>query len=598
MFWSPFRPDSRNPAVSFHPYVLPMTFPTAAFMLPLAWLAAVDSLAAQASGASVDSTVAMLPNVTMTAAEVIDLWPGPPPDETEPIGPEHVLENRPRPFDQIADVSVPTLSIFQPGAEKRTGTGILVIPGGGLERLAIETEGYEVAHWLNENGITAFLLKYRVPPRDPDHRWKAGLQDAQRAMSLIRARADAWQVDRDAIGAIGFSAGGELNVRLSVFANERQYDPIDAADTFPTRPDFNIPIYTGGIADFPADTLRPDIASRLNAHTPPMFIVHADDDASLSSIILMDALKRANIASELHIFAAGAHGFGVRDTGLPLGAWRELCLHWLRWQGYLDTAGVRAFARDFLQAHETDGATWPRFGDVVPAGDLTQAFAAQKRIVRATLATGDAVAGYKGAFTSASAQSSHHLEGPLHGVLFRSGRIKADGIVHVELDPARPILVETEIGYVIAVDIGTKLRLPRQARTAVEAMVPAIELPNNVGLLSGGNPSALDLVAANVGSNRFIIGAPVDPRKIPDPDAVPVTLRRQGELLHTTSGADAAGGQAENLMRLINQIVEQGHVLHHGDVIISGSLGGARPGQPGAYAADFGPLGRIEFTLD
>jgi acetyl esterase/lipase len=182
---------------------------------------------------------AALQNVSYQASEVIQIWPGIAPGETGEIGPEHVLPDRPRPFDQITDVSVPTLSVFLPPEERRTGTAMLVIPGGGLDRLAIEHEGIEVAEWLNDRGIAAFVLKYRVPPRDPKKRWKVGLQDAQRAMSIIRLRAGEWRVDSEAIGCIGFSAGGEINVMLSTYYNERQYEPVDGADTHSTRPDFN-----------------------------------------------------------------------------------------------------------------------------------------------------------------------------------------------------------------------------------------------------------------------------------------------------------------------------------------------------------------------
>ena len=197
-----------------------------------------------AAAPALTAQVATLPNVTYQPSETINLWPSIAPGETGNIGPERILPNRPRPFDQIDNVSVPTLAIFHPPADKRTGTGVLVIPGGGLDRLAIETEGYEVAQWLNEHGITAFMLKYRVPRRTPGPGWRVGVQDAQRAMGLIRAHAAEWKVDPDAIGAIGFSAGAEINVRLSVLhAEPRQYPRVDAADDLSSRPDFNIARY-------------------------------------------------------------------------------------------------------------------------------------------------------------------------------------------------------------------------------------------------------------------------------------------------------------------------------------------------------------------
>jgi 2-keto-4-pentenoate hydratase/acetyl esterase/lipase len=539
---------------------------------------------------------AVLPNVSLVPSEMIVLWPNGAPDESGPRGTEHVIPDRPRPFDQIADVTEPTLAVCLPPKEKRNGTAMLVIPGGGLERLAIEHEGYEVAEWLNEQGIAAFILKYRVPPRDPKARWKVGVQDAQRAMGIIRSRAKEWAIDADALGSIGFSAGAEINVVLSVRGSDRQYARIDTADDLSPRPNFNIAIYGGGFADVKANELRADIASRINKDTPPMFIAHAFDDQALSSVILMNALKRAGVVSELHIFGAGAHGFGVRDTGLPVGEWRQLCLHWLEWQGFLDSAAVRSYATDFLRAKSKSAATYPSFSDATQSPTMAEAFAVQRRVVGAALHAGDQIVGYKGGYTSAQSQTAMKVDGPLHGVLLKSGRIDAAKPVVVKTEAGRPMMVETEIGYVIAVDIGTKLRLPRQAISAVESIVPAIELPQALGETMA--KSAVDMVAANIGSYRFLVGAPVSPNDLGDTDAVAVELKRDGATLHTGRGAEVKDGQAANLMRLMNQIIDEGHVLHRGDIIICGSLGGAKPAARGEYVADYGRLGKVEFRIE
>ncbi len=540
-----------------------------------------------------------LPNVSYPPSEVLSLWPGAAPGETGSVGPEHILTDRPRAFDQITDVSVPTLSVFLPKTEKRNGTAMLVIPGGGLDRLAIETEGYEIAEWLNDHGIAAFMLKYRVPARSRDQRWKAGLQDAQRAMGLIRRRAAEWHVDDDAIGAIGFSAGGEINVMLSVYWNEpRQYPAVDAADAQSTRPDFNICLYGGGFTNFAATGLREDIASRIDARTPPMFISHAFDDQALSSVVLMGALKRANVPSEIHLYAAGAHGFGVRESGLPINQWREACLTWLAWQGYLDAAAVRSYARDFLHARETDAAPWPKFSSADPRGGLAEAFAAQRRIVRDAISHGAVIAGYKAAFAASAIQKASGAAQAAHGVLFKGGRIDASGGAAINVDPTRPLLIETGIGYVIANDIGTKLRVPRQALTTIEGIVPVVELPEDLARRMNGKVSDVDAVAANVGANRYLVGAVVAPKAIGNPDAVTIALQRDGKPLHTTTGADAKNGQARTLMAVINQIVEQGRVIHRGDIIVCGALGGAKPAVKGGYVADFGPLGVVKFTIE
>jgi acetyl esterase/lipase/2-keto-4-pentenoate hydratase/lysophospholipase L1-like esterase len=527
----------------------------------------------------------LLPNVTFTPQEEIKLWPGSAPGETGKIGPERIVPARPRPFDQITDVTVPTLSVFQPAAEKRTGTGILLIPGGGLDRLAIEHEGYEAAEWLTRNGITAFLLKYRVPARDPEKRWKAGVQDAQRAMGLIRAHAEKWKVDADAIGSLGFSAGAEINVLLSVLHREpRQYEAIDAADRLSTRPDFNIAVYAGGFADTRGNTLRDDILKRLDQSTPPMFIVHAFDDDALTSIILMGALKRANIASELHIFGAGGHGFGVRETGLPVGQWRDLGLKWLAWQGFLDDPAVRQYARAFLSARDEGRPALPRFGGAMKDAGEGAARTAQRRIVARAIAQGDQIVGYKGAGTG-------------HGVLLKSGRIDASTATPIVLDPRRPLRIEAGIGYVMAVDIGTKLRVPRQALTSVDALVPVVGLPLDVASLTGGTFAAKDGIAANFGLERFIVGAPVTPAATGDLAGLSVSIERNGLALPKGTRADIKSGDAARLMALINGIIDQGHVIHRGDIIVAGAIDASRPGEAGRYTAAFGPLGTIAFEL-
>lgn len=553
------------------------------------------------TAATAPSQVAVLESVTYKPSEVITLWPGTPPGEKAgAYGPEHVLPERPRPFDQITNVTVPTLSVFLPKPEKATGTAMLVIPGGGLERLAIEHEGYEIAEWLNGQGIAVFLLKYRVPARDQQQRWKVGVQDAQRAMGIIRSRAAEWHIDNDSLGTIGFSAGGEINVMLATYHKEpRQYEPVDAADKLSTRPDFNIVIYGGGFANARDNTLREDIAKRINQDTPPMFIAHAFDDSALSSVILMNSLKRANVASELHIFGAGGHGFGIRSTGLPVGHWGELCLNWMRWLGHLDNASVRKFANDYASARADGPGPLPRFSTALPKANLAQAFAAQRRIVNLAVRGGDEVVGYTAGFTTSATQKAVKLTAPAHGALLKSGRIDAKSGVSVTVSLKQGALIQPQIGYVIAVDIGTKLVVPRQALTTVQAIVPVVELPRDYGAIKTaralGNP--LDAVAENLRAGQFIVGAPVAPKRVGNTDALAVTLTRGGEKISNATGAEAKDGQAVMLMTLINQIIEQGRVLHAGDIVLSGPLGGSHPAEKGGYTADFGALGNIAFTI-
>jgi 2-oxo-3-hexenedioate decarboxylase len=288
----------------------------------------------------------------------------------------------------------------------------------------------------------------------------------------------------------------------------------------------------------------------------------------------------------------------VRDTGLPVGNWRELCFNWLEWQGYIDGPGVRSFAKNFVHDLQAGSPKLPRFSAIYPAADLDSAFASQRRIARQIVSNGGEVAGYKGGYTSAAAQASMGIDGPLHGVLFRSGRLEAATKPKIKVSPNRALMVELEIGYVMATDVGTKLRVPRQAMTTVEALVPVIELPVNLGPLTEGDDTAVDAVAANIGSAQFIVGDATTPTDIQNLDTLAVSLQLDGATTHSAKGGDVKGGQAETLMQLINQIIEQGHVIHRGDIIICGALGGAKPGQKGNYRADFGKLGIIEFSLD
>jgi 2-keto-4-pentenoate hydratase len=531
-----------------------------------------------------------------TPNEVFNVWPGEAPGETGDNGPEHLLVERRRPFYQISNVSTPTISAYLPDAAKATGAAILVIPGGGLHRLAIEHEGFEVAGWLQDNGIAAFVLKHRVPPRgDRRESWKAGVQDAQRAMSLIRSRAGEWNIDAAEIGAIGFSAGGEIGTRLALYADQRYYEPIDAADSRPTKPAYMLNIYPGGLAFGRGEpAVREDIAARIDKNTPPMFFVHAFNDASMNTILMGRALKMAGVPAEIHVFQDGAHGFGVRETGMPFGAWRGLALTWLRSRGFLDPSHVRSYPASFSKAQDA-GAKLPRITALKAGTTMQEAYHAQRRLIRRNP---EQIAGFKGAMTSAAAQNQFGADQPLHCVLFESNLLKVEDTSTVNLKETGSGLVETELGYIMGVDIGTRIENPDEAKTASEAVVPVIELPVDLAQRADGSLKAQDFVASNCGNaTRVIVGARQHPDKF-NVDTNTISLSRGGQTLHSANGAATKGGQWENLMTVVNQIVEQGHVIPAGALIMSGSIGPAHPAEPGQYSADYGPLGKIEFQLE
>lgn len=517
---------------------------------------------------------------------VIPLWTGTPPGESAARGEEHRVEGRPRPFYQLTDITAPTLEVFLPSASNRTGTAILVCPGGGLQRLAYEHEGLEVARWLNSLGVTACVLKYRVPAPA-----RTAATDAQRAMSLIRSQSAGWNLDPDSIGVMGFSAGGEVGAWLLTHADERLYPPVDGADTNSCRPDFAVLVYTGGVLQRDGSVKEP-LGSRLRPGLPPVFLVHASDDGSQESLALALALRKARVPVELHVYREGGHGFGVRDTGIPTGGWKDRFADWMGSLGHLDRAALRDFARKSGTAW-TAGKTPPRLSDVLPEATLDDAYAIQRRWVRARQAS-DPRAGFKAAAATAAAQSALGIDGPLTGVLFRSGRIEGGGRTVIPLRDGEPVVVETEVGYITSVDLSYEILDDLQVRGAVTAIVPMIELPRSYP--DGGAPDARNTVAGNAGAQRFIVGAPVPVDSV-DPDSVSVTLRRDDTVVNQATGAAVRGGQWHNLRMVLNSITRHGDTIPAGSVILGGALGKVLPGQKGRYEADFGNLGRIEFEL-
>jgi acetyl esterase/lipase len=279
---------------------------------------------------------------TTTAAEpiVLDLWPGTPPGETKELPPE---ADQTKPDDRLiagrriiklGNVSVPQIAVYRPDSDRDTGAAVVICPGGGHHILAYDLEGTEVAEWLNSIGVTGIVLKYRVPFRDPDRRWRAAVQDAQRAMSLVRGRSAEWQLDPERIGICGFSAGGETAGLTSLFS-ERQYEPIDELDKIPFRPDFAILVYPGGFVDRGEAKLKDHVT--VTSAAPPMFFVHAfDDHASVqNSLLLASAVKQAGGSAELHVFATGGHGYGLRPTDEAVTRWPARAGEWLRERGFL-----------------------------------------------------------------------------------------------------------------------------------------------------------------------------------------------------------------------------------------------------------------------
>jgi len=230
------------------------------------------------------------------------------------------------------------MTVF-PATGKNTGAAVLVFPGGGYRALAMDLEGTVVCDWLTPKGITCIVLKYRVP--GSAHHWNdackchktpnvpMALQDAQRAMMLLRHRAKEFAIDPRKIGVLGFSAGGHL-VAAVTNAEALSYAPVDAADTESSRPDFGVSLYPGHLLDGPALELHP--RNPISKHAPPTFIIQAQDDPVddvRNSIVYFLALRDQGVPVEMHIYAQGGHAFALRPTPYPVGHWPALVETWL-----------------------------------------------------------------------------------------------------------------------------------------------------------------------------------------------------------------------------------------------------------------------------
>jgi acetyl esterase/lipase len=267
---------------------------------------------------------------------VLDVWPGKPPGDAGPAAPEQYLPQRPdeRKVARLTNVSKPTVAVYLPPKEKRNGAAVVICPGGAYRILAMDLEGEEVAAWLNSLGVVGVVLKYRVPqPEKQVPRNRTALQDAQRALSLVRGRAAEWGVDPQRIGVLGFSAGGHLAATASLGFDQRTYEPVDDVDKVSCRPDFAVLVYPGYLAE--KGQLAPGLV--VPDQAPPMFFAHAADDPVTceSSVLLFLALRRAKVPAELHVYASGGHGFGLRPSEQPCSAWPKRCEEWLAARGLL-----------------------------------------------------------------------------------------------------------------------------------------------------------------------------------------------------------------------------------------------------------------------
>jgi acetyl esterase/lipase len=270
------------------------------------------------------------------AQHVIAVWPeGRGPGDTLEL-PAEGDQSKPneglvagRPVIRLGNVTHPELVWYPAPADKATDVAVVICPGGGHRILAWDLEGTEVAQWLNSLGIHAGVLKYRVPARPDVPRYHVAVQDAQRALSLVRSRAAELGVAPQRIGILGFSAGGET-AALATLLPERLYAQVDDSDAVAWKPDFSLLIYPAYLTNADSTALQPYV--QVTADAPRTFFAHAADDPVVpqSSVLLWLELKRHKVPAELHVYSQGGHGYGLRRTERAVTAWPEAAAAWLR----------------------------------------------------------------------------------------------------------------------------------------------------------------------------------------------------------------------------------------------------------------------------
>ncbi|MCH8686277.1 alpha/beta hydrolase [Pedomonas mirosovicensis] len=289
--------------------------------------------------------------------ETMRLWPGNPPGAPSTLPKEEVVTRNPAstvPDRAVSRIGTPMMTVFRPA--RPNGAALLIIPGGGYVRVVIDKEGFECARRWSEKGVTCFVMRYRLPADGWADRARAPLQDAQRAMRLIRASAAKYGIDPNRINVLGFSAGGHLAASLATRHAEETYAPVDAADRLSARPTvaaLGYPVismsaphaHMGSRAQLIGENAAPEVeainapSNRVTAETPPTFLFHATDDRSVpvnNSLMMYAGLVAKNIPTEMHLFEKGGHGFGLRDAaGIPAEAWPQLFDRWAATHGWL-----------------------------------------------------------------------------------------------------------------------------------------------------------------------------------------------------------------------------------------------------------------------
>ena len=259
--------------------------------------------------------------------EEIPLWRNGAPGSEGKTAPEVISETDG--VRRVSSIHHPSITVHLPPLEAATGAAVIVLPGGGHRYLSIDNEGHAVARWLSERGIAGIVLKYRLAREaGSDYRVEVhALRDAQRALRLVRSRAREWNIDPERVGLLGFSAGGEVVNYAAARFDSGKADADDPVEREGSRPAFQALLYSGSLgtdADPPRDA-------------PPAFLCVAVDDRgpARTAVSLFQKLRDAGISAELHVYATGGHGFGMRDRPFPITGWPVRLREWLSDQGFL-----------------------------------------------------------------------------------------------------------------------------------------------------------------------------------------------------------------------------------------------------------------------
>lgn len=283
---------------------------------------------------SILALIFVVPASSAAEPMVVNLWPGAAPGETSTVGVEKTSQ-KPGHIE-VTNIVRPTLLVYRPAKVKNTGTSLIVAPGGAYQFLSIDMEGENVAKWCSSLGVTGIVLKYRVPRRPSNP--LAAFQDGQRAVSLVRANAHAWGLDPNRIGMIGFSAGGGVANYVLLNPTKRSYADLDATDKVSSRLNYAALIYAAGGFGSKRGNNELTEATINKTNLPPLFFAAAYNDRLAEGAIQSFLIaKKANVPAELHIYATGGHGFGMRASNNPLIAdWSVRLEAWLRYQKLLD----------------------------------------------------------------------------------------------------------------------------------------------------------------------------------------------------------------------------------------------------------------------